>query len=122
MILTSIWPSTVEGWVGLVTLIAGLIGSIAALIPVVIKLVKSLKEIIKNKNWDKIKEVATAAMKTVEDYYKTHPEMSSDDKLQMALEIIKAGCAEIDIVIDDEILNNVVKYICDTINWFNSMK
>lgn len=122
MILTSIWPTTVEGWVGLVSLIVGLIGAIAALIPVVIKLVKALKEIIKNKNWNEIKAIAKAAMTTVEEYHKAHPEMSSDDKLNMALDIIQAGCKEIGVDVDDATLNNLVDYIRQTINWFNGMK
>ena len=122
MILTSIWPTTVEGWIGLVSFIVGLVGAIAALIPVVIKLVKALKEIIKNKNWSKIKDIAKAAMTTVEEYHRSHPEMSSDDKLNMALDIIQAGCAEIGVEVDDEILNNLVDYITKTISWFNGMK
>lgn len=122
MILTSIWPTTVEGWVGLITLIVGLIGAIAALIPVAIKLFKALKEIVKNKNWSKIKDIAKAAMTTVEEYHRSHPEMSSDDKLNMALDIIQAGCAEIGVEVDDEILNNLVDYITKTISWFNGMK
>lgn len=122
MILTSIWPTTVEGWIGLVSLIVGLIGAIAALIPVAIKLFKALKEIVKNKNWSKIKDIAKAAMTTVEDYHKSHPGMSSDDKLNMALDIIQAGCKEIGVEIDDATLENLVNYIKQTINWFNGMK
>lgn len=122
MILTSIWPTTVEGWVGLISLIVGLIGAIAALIPVAIKLFKALKEIVKNKNWSKIKDIAKAAMTTVEEYHKLHPEMSSDDKLNMALDMIQAGCAEIGIEVDEATLNNLVDYINQTIDWFNGMK
>lgn len=122
MILTSIWPTTVEGWVGLISLIVGLIGAIAALIPVAIKLFKALKEIVKNKNWSKIKDIAKAAMTTVEEYHKSHPEMSSDDKLNMALDMIQAGCAEIGIEVDEVTLNNLVDYINQTIDWFNGMK
>lgn len=122
MILTSIWPTTVEGWVGLISLIVGLIGAIAALIPVAIKLFKALKEIVKNKNWSKIKDIAKAAMTTVEEYHKSHPEMSSDDKLNMALDMIQAGCAEIGIEVDEATLNNLVDYINQTIDWFNGMK
>lgn len=122
MILTSIWPTTVEGWIGLVSLIVGLIGAIGALIPVIIKLVKALKEIIKNKNWNEIKDIAKAAMTTVEEYHRSHPEMSSDDKLNMALDIIQAGCKEIGVEVDDVTLDNLVNYIKQTINWFNEMK
>ena len=122
MILTSIWPVTVEGWIGLISLFIGLIGAIAALIPVAIKLVKALKEIIKNKNWNEIKDIAKAAMTTVEEYHRSHPEMTSDDKLNMALDIIQKGCAEIDVEVDEATLENLVNYIRKTINWFNGMK
>lgn len=122
IMFTSIWPSTVEGWVGLITLFIGLIGAIVALVPVVIKLGKALKEIVKNKDWNTIKDIAFGAMKIVEDYYKEHPDMSSDDKLEMALDIIKGSCAEVGVELDDKVLEDVVKYIRDTINWFNGMK
>lgn len=122
MILASIWPATVEGWIGLISLLVGLIGAIGALIPVIIKLVKTLKEIVKNKNWNEIKDIAKAAMTTVEEYHKSHPEMSSDDKLNMALDIIQAGCKEIGVEIDDATLENLVSYIKQTISWFNGMK
>lgn len=100
----------------------GLIGAIGALIPVIIKLVKTLKEIVKNKNWNEIKDIAKAAMTTVEEYHKSHPEMTSDDKLNMALDIIQAGCKEIGVEVDDATLDNLVNYIKQTINWFNGMK
>ena len=122
MILASIWPATVEGWIGLISLLVGLIGAIGALIPVIIKLVKTLKEIVKNKNWNEIKDIAKAAMTTVEEYHKSHPEMTSDDKLNMALDIIQAGCKEIGVEVDDATLDNLVNYIKQTINWFNGMK
>lgn len=61
-------------------------------------------------------------MTTVEEYHRSHPEMTSDDKLNMALDIIQKGCAEIDVEVDEATLENLVNYIRKTINWFNGMK
>ena len=89
--LGSIWPTTVEGWVNLIVFIAGFVAAVAVLIPVAIKLVKKGAELMKDKNWSKIKDIALAAMK------------------------------EAEIEISEEDLKNLAKYIDETIEWFNSM-
>ena len=89
--LGSIWPTTVEGWVNLLVFIAGFVAAVAVLIPVAIKLVKKGAELMKDRNWSKMKDIALAAMK------------------------------EAEIEISEEDLKNLAKYINETIEWFNNM-
>ena len=79
--------------VTLITLIVGLVGAIAALIPTLIKLFSAIKEITTNKNWSKLKDAAMAAMKEVEEYSRSHKDMSSKEKLDMAIDLIQASAA-----------------------------
>ena len=116
VILGSIWPTTIEGWVNLVIFIFGFIAAIAFLIPVAIKLVKKGAELVKNKNWSKIKEIALAAMKEAEASGK-----KGSEKQQMVIDAVIAGCKTAEIEISEEDLKNLTKYIDETIAWFNNM-
>ena len=116
VILGSIWPTTVEGWVNLVVFIAGFVAAVAVLIPTVIKLVKKGAELVKHKNWSKMKDIALAAMKEAEASGK-----KGSEKQQMVIDAVVAGCKEAEIEIDEEDLKNLAKYIDETIEWFNSM-
>lgn len=116
IVLESIWPTTVEGWVNLIVFIVGFIAAIAVLIPVAIKLVKKGAELVKNKNWSKIKDIALAAMKEAEASGK-----KGSEKQQMVIDAVVAGCKEAEIEISEEDLKNLAKYIDETIEWFNSM-
>ena len=113
---------TVEQIITLVTLIAGLIGAIAALVPSLIKLFKALKEIVKNKNWQALKDIAKAAMQEVEEHYRTNPTMTSKQKLDMAIDLIVEGAKEINVEIDETTIESLIEYIEKTIKWANSMK
>lgn len=115
-ILGSIWPTTVEGWVNLIVFVTGFIAAIAVLIPVAIKLVTKGAELVKNKNWSKIKEIALAAMKEAEASGK-----KGSEKQQMVIDAVVAGCKEAEIEISEEDLKNLAKYIDETIEWFNNM-
>ena len=115
-IFGSIWPTTVEGWVNLVVFIAGFVAAVAALVPTVIKLVKKGAELVKNKNWSKIEKIAMEAMKAAEETGKKGAE-----KQQMVIDAVVAGCTEAEIEISEEDLKNLVKYINETIEWFNGM-
>lgn len=116
VILESIWPTTAEGWAGLLVFVVGFIAAIAALIPTVIKLVKKGAELMKNKNWSKIKDIALAAMKEAEASGK-----KGSEKQQMVIDAVVACCKEAEIEISEEDLKNLAKYIDETIEWFNSM-
>lgn len=116
VILGSIWPTTIEGWVNLVVFVSGFIAAVAALVPVAIKLVKKGAELVKNKNWSKIKEIALAAMKEAEASGK-----KGSEKQQMVIDAVIAGCKTAEIEISEEDLKNLTKYIDETIAWFNNM-
>lgn len=116
VILESIWPTTAEGWAGLLVFVVGFIAAIAALIPTVIKLVKKGAELMKDKNWSKIKDIALVAMKEAEASGK-----KGSEKQQMVIDAVVAGCKEAEIEISEEDLKNLAKYIDETIEWFNSM-
>lgn len=113
---------TTEQIITLITLIAGLIGAIAALVPTLIKMFKALKEIATNKNWQAIKDIAKAAMQEVEEHSRKNPNMTSQQKLDMAINIIKEGAAAINIEVDTKLISDLVEYIEKTIKWANNMK
>ena len=115
-VLGSIWPTTVEGWVNLIVFIAGFVAAVAVLIPTVIKLCEKGAELMKNKNWSKIKDIALAAMKEAEASGK-----KGSEKQQMVIDAVVAGCKEAEIEISEEDLKNLAKYIDETIEWFNNM-
>ena len=104
------------GWAGLLVFVVGFIAAIAALIPTVIKLVKKGAELMKDKNWSKIKDIALAAMKEAEASGK-----KGSEKQQMVIDAVVACCKEAEIEISEEDLKNLAKYIDKTIEWFNSM-
>ena len=140
-ILGSIWPTTVEGWVNLIVFIAGFVGAVAVLIPTVIKLCEKGAELMKNKNWSKIEDIALAAMKEAEASGKKGSEKQQmvidavvagckeaeasgkkgSEKQQMVIDAVVAGCKEAEIEISEEDLKNLAKYIDETIEWFNNM-
>ena len=112
----SFWPNTVEGWASLITFIIGFIGAIVAIFPLVVSIVKKSKELIKNKDWDKIKEIADAAMKKAEETGKTGAE-----KKEIVIAAVKAGCEDAGIIVDEQLLKNLADYIDATIEWVNGM-
>ena len=113
---------TVEQVITLITLIVGLVGAVAALIPTLIKLFKTIKELVANKNWATITKIALDAMKEVEQYYRSHPEMTGNDKLNMAIDIIIKTSRDLGIEVTDELVDDLVDYIQKTISWANDMK
>ena len=113
---------TAEQVITLITLIVGLIGAIAALVPTLIKLFKTLKELVANKDWAVLTKIAMNAMQEVEVEYRKNPNMSSQEKLDMAIEIIQSSAAQMGVEVTDEVIDNLVKYINDTIKWANDMK
>jgi len=102
--------------------ILGLISAIVSIIPTVVSVVVLIINIIKNKNWNMVMDIADAAMRKVEEYSREHPGMSSDEKLDMALEAIKAGLEVAGIKLDKALLERIIAYIKQSISWFNEMK
>ena len=100
-----------------ILLVAELIGAICALIPTIVALFALIKNIIKNKNWALIMKIANSAMSTVETYSKEHPGMTSVEKLEMALEAIKASCRTAGIALDEANSQRIVEYIAEMCAW-----
>jgi len=101
--------------------IVNLVIAITSLVPTLVSVVVLVVNIIKNKNWKLVMAIADEAMKAVEVYAKEHPGMSSDDKLNMAIESIKSGLAVAGIKVDEVLLKRIIDYIKESINWFNGM-
>lgn len=99
------------------TLICTLITTIAGVIPTIVSLVMLVRNVIKNKDWELIKKIAQEAMTTVEEYANTHPEMSGEDKLNMALEAVKAGLGAAGIKFDENLIKQIVAYIQEMCKW-----
>ena len=102
--------------------ILGLVSAIVTIIPTIVSTVLLVRNIIKNKDWATIMDIADASMRKVEDYSKKHPDMSSEEKLDMALESIKAGLEVVGIKLDKDLINRIIAYIKESIYWFNGMK
>lgn len=116
LVMSSFWPETIEGWVGLISLIVALVGAIVGLIPVSIKLYHTLKQLIKDKNWKKIISFAAAAMKQAEASGK-----QGKEKKVIVIESVIAACKEVGIEIDEQQLKDLSDYIDQLINWHNDM-
>ena len=99
------------------SLICDLIIAIAGVIPTIVSLVYLVKNIIQNKNWSLVMKMAMEAMTAVEEYSASHPEMTSEDKLNMALGAIKKSCAAAGIAVDAALLKRIIDYISEMCSW-----
>ncbi|MDY2737671.1 phage holin, LLH family [Intestinibacter sp.] len=100
-----------------ILLVVELIGAVCALVPTLVSIFALIKNIIKNKNWALIMKIANSAMSTVEAYSKEHPGMTSEEKLEMALEVIKTSCQTAGIALDEANLQRIVEYIAEMCTW-----
>lgn len=94
-----------------IELICELVKAVAALIPTLVAVFLMVKNIVKTKNWQQICEITKAAMTTAEEYAALHPSMTSDEKLDFALAIIKDGLAAGRVKVDDLLIKQIVAYI-----------
>ena len=99
------------------SLICELIITIAGVIPTIVSLVCLIKNIIQNKNWTLVMKMAMEAMSTVEAYAVTHPEMTSEDKLAMALEAVKTACAAAGVDVNVDLIMRIKSYIEEMLKW-----
>ena len=99
------------------SLICELIITVAGVIPTIVSLVCLIKNIIQNKNWTLVMKMAMEAMTTVEAYALEHPEMTSDDKLEMALEAVKTACAAAGVDVNVELIMRIKSYIEEMLKW-----
>ena len=100
-----------------ILLVVELIGAICALVPTIVSVCALIKNIIKNKNWALIMKIANSAMSAVEVYSKEHTGMTSEEKLEMAVEAIKASCQTAGIALDEASLQRIVEYIAEMCAW-----
>ena len=100
-----------------ILLVVELIGAVCALVPTLVSIFALIKNIIKNKNWTLIMKIANSAMSAVESYSNEHPVMTSEEKLEMALEAIKASCQTAGIALDEANLQRIVEYIAEMCAW-----
>ena len=105
--------STVEK----ILLVVQLIAAVCALVPTLVSVFALIKNIIKNKNWTLIMKIANSAMSAVESYSNEHPVMTSEEKLEMALEAIKVSCQTAGIALDEANLQRIVEYIAEMCAW-----
>lgn len=105
--------------------IVGFISAIISLavvaIPSLVSAIVFIVKAFRNKQWTTITSVADSAMKTVEEYYKEHSTMTSEEKLNMALETIQTSLSAMNISFTDEMKEKVKSYINSCISWCNSM-
>lgn len=101
--------------------IVSLITAALAVIPSLIGIVIFTINLIKNRNWDVLKEMANTAMQRVEEYYREHPEMGSEQKLEMAIEIVSSMANVAGVIINEASLKKIIEYIVNTIALANKV-
>ena len=89
-------------WMEFVKFIPELVSAVSAVVAFVMLIVKSIKD----KNWKAITEIA-----------KAHPEMTGEDKLNMALEGIKTAMSAAGIKFDEKVIKKLIDYISEMCKW-----
>lgn len=112
----------IENATNIVALISSIVGLAVVAAPSLVSAIIFIVKAIKNKNWKTIMSVADAAMKTVEEYSKAHSTMTSEEKLDMALETIQESLAAMNITWTDADKEQAKAYINQSISWANSLK
>ena len=102
----------------IVTLIIGLVGLVSAGISAFFA-IKNFIKVLKEKNakeiWNTIMELADAAMKEAE-----ASQLKGEDKKQMVINAVKAGCKSVGLDID-AFIDQLSHYIDQTIGFVNDM-
>lgn len=97
--------------------IVNLVIAIVSLIPTLVSVICLIVNIIKNKNWDLVKQIANSAMSEVEVYAKNFPGMTSQQKLDKALEIIENSLRAQGITFDSSTISKIISYIQEMCSW-----
>ena len=113
----SIWPTTVEGWIGLIVLVIGLVGTLIKLIPTLVKLHKAAVEAIRTKNIAKLKKVGEATMQSVQASL-----ASGAEKKQLVMDAMDAAAKEMGVEVDKEGWEELSNHIDGMKDFFNKMK
>lgn len=90
-----------------------LFSAISAIVAFIMLIVKAIRD----KNWKAITEIAKAVMADVEEFAKTHPGMTGDDKLDMALEGIKTAMSAAGIKFNEKVIKKLIDYITEMCKW-----
>lgn len=108
--------STANGLIALITGLVGLIGTGVGAFFAIKSLIKSMKEKSAKEIWNLIVSMADAAMKEAEASGK-----KGNDKKEMVMDAVKAGCKAAGVNIDD-FIDQLSAYIDQTISFVNDMK
>ena len=100
-------------WMDFINFIPDLVAAVSAIVAFVTLVIKSIKD----KNWKAITEIAKAVMADVEEFAKTHPDMTSEDKLNMALEGIKTAMSAAGIKFNEKVIKKLIDYITEMCKW-----
>jgi hypothetical protein len=100
--------------------ICTLVVTIIGVIPTVVSLVAYIVKSIKNKDWSAILTITQKAMSEVESASKDTAN-TSEEKLNMAIKIIKNSCEASNIKCDDDTITKVTAYITEMCKWAKSV-
>ena len=99
-----------------VQLVLDIIVAVLGIIPTVVAGIALIRTIIKNKDWAAIANIAQDAMSTVEQIATTES-MTGEEKLNLALEMIRKNCTASGITIDDSLTSKITAYIAELCKW-----
>lgn len=100
-------------WMEVINIMPELVSAISAIIAFIMLIVKAIRD----KNWKAITEIAKAVMADVEEFARTHPDMTGDDKLDMALEGIKTAMSAAGIKFNEKVIKKLIDYITEMCKW-----
>ena len=100
-------------WMEVINIMPELISAISAIVAFIMLIVKAVRD----KNWKAITEIAKAVMADVEEFAKTHPDMTGNDKLDMALEGIKTAMSAAGIKFNEKVIKKLIDYITEMCKW-----
>lgn len=100
-------------WMEVINIMPELFSAISAIVAFIMLIVKAIRD----KNWKAITEIAKAVMADVEEFAKTHPDMTGDNKLDMALEGIKTAMSAAGIKFNEKVIKKLIDYITEMCKW-----
>ena len=117
MIILSIWPTTVAGWISFIILLGSLIASLAKLIPTLIKLKKITAEAIRKKNISELKKTATTAMKIAQS-----TEKSGAEKKEYVIKNVETISEASNVELTEEDWIEISEFIDNMNDFYNQMR
>ena len=117
MIILSIWPTTVAGWISFIILLGSLIASLAKLIPTLIKLKKITAEAIRKKNISELKKTATTGMKIAQS-----TEKSGAEKKEYVIKNVETISEASNVELTEEDWIEISEFIDNMKDFYNQMK